>query len=497
MIISLIQRVTVAVLFLMAAGVSFAAETNNPDSTTNQMLLLDNMGRTVRESTNEVPAADQPATAQGFKHQFPAPRSGASLPPEIVERSRQNTNGFQLFSDTPPPLTSYLGSLNEYGNTSIRPGALLNFVPLESLVQGGKYWLSEYGFRYSLQQTYTFASLSGVKQGGNDLDFYTFQLKSTWNIYTAPESGTAGWISSEIDAKSDLGSAASPDTSSAKSNLGTLTNPTGIWSTKDGFRVPELAWQQSLRNGEINVVAGMISQRNYIDANAYADSGRSQFLNSALIHSGVLPLAQYDFGINLQWQPLDEWYAMIGGSIGDTPAGEAPWTGYNSDNWSIPMEFGYAPRNLFGLGPGVYRVQPFLARVPNATGGGISFDLQQQLGEQSPVGWFGRFGFGDADVSASASKQVGTGLVIQAPFKHLLLQKTSNDVLGSGFVWSQPADTTQTIYHKNEYVWETVYTMQLTPTIKIQPDFQMVWNPAFHADTSRATVFQIQIAFSW
>src|SRR5208282_5185254 len=119
------------------------------------------------------------------------------------------------------------------------------------------------------------------------------------------------------------------DTQDAKSNLGTLTDPDGIWSSVNGFRVPELAWQQSLRDGEIVVVAGMVSQRNYIDGNAYADSGRSKFMNSALIHSQVLPLARYNFGLNLQWQPLEEWYAMVGGSMGNTPSGNAPWTGFS------------------------------------------------------------------------------------------------------------------------------------------------------------------------
>src|SRR4029077_19727116 len=138
-----------------------------------------------------------------------------------------------------------------------------------------------------------------------------------------------------------------------KSNLGTVTDPTGIWSSVNGFRVPELAWQQSARHGEIVLVAGMVSQRNYIDANAYADSGRSKFINSALIDSEVLPLAQNNFGANLQWQPLDEWYAMICGSIGNAPSANPPWADYSSANWSMPMEFGYAPRDFLNLGPGV------------------------------------------------------------------------------------------------------------------------------------------------
>jgi hypothetical protein len=241
----------------------------------------------------------------------------------------------------------------------------------------------------------------------------------------------------------------------------------------------------------------MVSQRNYIDENAYADSGRSKFINSALIHSQVMPLTENNFGLNLQWQPLDEWYAMAGYSVGGAPAANPPWTDLNGEIWSIPVEIGYAPRNLFDLGPGVYRIQPFAAGVEGTTGGGLCFDLQQQLGSQSPLGWFGRFGFGDSKVTGGASTQAGSGFVFQGPFNHFLLQRTSNDLLGVGFVWSEPSSTSHTVYHENEYVLETVYVLQLTPTINIQPDFQMIWDPAFHEDTSRAMVFQLQLVLAW
>jgi carbohydrate-selective porin OprB len=92
---------------------------------------------------------------------------------------------------------------------------------------------------------------------------------------------------------------------------------------------------------------------------------------------------------------------------------------------------------------------------------------------------------------------VGTGFVLQGPFEHFLLQRKSNDFLGVGFVWSQPSATSKTVYHENEYVLETVYALQLTPTIKIQPDFQMIWDPVFHKDANQATVFQIQLVLAW
>lgn len=132
-----------------------------------------------------------------------------------------------------------------------------------------------------------------------------------------------------------------------------------------------------------------------------------------------------------------------------------------------------------------------------ATGGGLCFDLQQQLGSQSPFGWFGRSGFGSSKVSAGASAQVGTGFVMQGPLKHLLWHRTSYDFLGVGFAWSQPASTTKAVYHENEYVLEAVYAQQLTPFVRLQPDCQIVWNPAFNRDAGPALVFQFQLVVSW
>lgn len=474
---------------------AFAAGMDASNSPPGNLLLLDSLGRVVSVPTNEVPSALQPAADIGLENQLPNPARGAIMPQKILQRAREGAVGFQFFPATPPPLMPYLASQDDYGNTAIRPGPLFFFDPLEGPAQAAKYRLSDYGFRYSLQQTATFVSMTSVMKGDNNLEYYTFDFKSKWAIFNAPAAGTAGWISSQVEAKSGFTSAS--DKQSAKSNLGTVTNPTGIWSSVNGVRVPELAWQQSARNGEIVMVAGMVSQRNYLDGNAYANSGRSKFINSALINSQVLPLAQYNFGLNLQWQPADEWYAMAGGSMGGNKAGDAPWTDFSGENWSVPVEIGYAPRNSFNLGPGVYRIQPFAAEANGSTGGGLCFDLQQQLGSDSPFGWFGRFGFGDSKVSGAAAAQAGTGFVVQGPFKHLLLQRTSNDLLGTGFVWSQPSDTKKTVYHENEFVWETIYALQLTPTIKIQPDFQMIWDPAFHQNTDHAMVIQLQLVLAW
>ena len=484
----------IAAALLLAFKVH-AADQNLSNPPPGEVLVLDRLGRVVKVPTNAMPAGFLPPASVGLERQMPEPVQGESQPEEVQQRGREAAVGYRFLPVVPPPLAPYLANQNQFGNTAARPGPLFSDYPLEPYVQRPKYWLSEYGLTYSLQQSLSFVNLTGVKQGDNTLGYYTLDLKAVWAIYDSPATGTAGWIKTQLDAKSGLDSAGQDQ--DARRNLGTITDPTGIWSAVNGLRVPELAWGQSALDGELVAVAGMVNQGNYLDRNAFAQNGRGQFINSALIHSRVLPLTGYKFGLNLQWQPSKEWYAMAGASAGNNIAGFAPWTEFDLNTWSLLGELGYAPKDVFGLGPGIFRVNPFVAESKGSAGGGLSFNLQQKLGPRSPFGWYGRFGFGGEDVSHGAAAQIGTGFVMQGPFQHVLLQRTSNDLLGVGFVWSQPSAAGQPVYHQNEYIAEAFYTLQFSPTLRLQPDFQFVADPAFNRDHDYAMVFQLQLILAW
>jgi hypothetical protein len=121
-----------------------------------------------------------------------------------------------------------------------------------------------------LFQTLTFVDMADVVQGDGAISYYFYDLTAKWALFDAPGAGLAGWLSAEVVAKTGLGTAG--QTQSAQSNLGTLTDPTGFWLPLNGFQLPELAWQQSLRRGEVVLLAGILDQSNYLDWNAYAGS---------------------------------------------------------------------------------------------------------------------------------------------------------------------------------------------------------------------------------
>lgn len=468
--------------------------------------MISPLGGAVTVSTNDIPPGFLPPLGVGIESQVPTPARGLNVPAVVQGRqaaARVGHEQFRFFPDYQPELKPYLGSQDEYGNTAIRPGPVIPSTPLDIAVQQGKYWLSERGFRYSLQQSFTGVGISDVVQGDNAIGFYTLSFGSKWNVFDAPEIGSAGWISAFVSAKTGLG--ASGDTQSAQSNIGSATDPTGIWSTVNGFRIPELAWQQSFRDGEVVVVAGMVNQGNYLDGNTYGNSGRGQFLNSALINSMILPLSAYNFGVNLQWQPASEWYTMLGYSVGNGHAQVGPWIDFSWSNWTLVGEIGYAPQDFLGMGPGAYRLQPFVGQPEGAPAeGGFGLNFQQQLGKQSPFGWFGRFGSGgsgrfQSDTTETTSGyQLGTGFVMKGPLEYIgIAPGRGNDGAGIGFVWSHPTSSTVTLYHANEYVLEAGYVLQLTPTAKLQPDLQVVWNPVANPDPGPALVFQLQLDLAW
>jgi porin len=468
-----------------------------PRPSPDDVILIDHFGHVVTVPKENVPEKLLPPPSVGIEGQTPSPAAGSKLPREILERQNAGRSRvFTLFPKTPPRLESYLGAQDELGNTLLQPGALVDVVPAEPPLQGAKYWLGARGLRYSIDQIFTYTGVPDTPSGSPNMGYYTLKLFAKWAVYDSPESGTAGWLSAQVNAKEGLGGAGRNQ--SAEQNIRSLTNPTGTFSNRNGARVPELAWQQSFAKGHFVALAGVVSQGNYLDVNTYANTGRGQFLNSALINSMVLPLPSFNFAVNLQWQPVDHLYAMLGVTAGNASAGETPWTDFSWENWSAVSEFGYAPDDFLGLGPGVYRVQPFLAQNGGPVQGGVGFNFQQQLGKKSPVAWFGRFGVGGSQVSAGASTQVGTGFAVEGPLQAIgLVPKLSNDQAGVGFVWSRPSATTNTVYHHDEYVFETFYTLQFSPTLRIQPDFQLVWNPVFNPEPGPYTVVQTQIILAW
>src|SRR5215475_3285725 len=162
---------------LTASAVSLrAADLNETNRPPEDLLLIDPLGQLVTVPTNQVPEGLLPPPKLGLQSQIPTPARGTKVSPLVWQRLHESRAGqveFQFFPSAQPRLMPYLAAQDEFGNTAIKPNPLIRSTPIETLVQQGKYWLSEVGLRYSLEQTFTFVSMSDVKQGDSVLGFYT------------------------------------------------------------------------------------------------------------------------------------------------------------------------------------------------------------------------------------------------------------------------------------------------------------------------------------
>lgn len=481
---------TLGFLSLFAAWAH--AESPAPQASTPPVLLLDRHGALLAPSTND-PASILPRTSESqSRPQIPTPPRGAPQSEVVRQRIADSKSGRQWFPPTPPVLPPYLANLDEYGNTALQPGAVFNIAPVSAAVQSAKTALSNVGLRYTFYQSLTVASISGPDSGASALQYYTATYLGKWSMAEDPSWGTAAWLSTEFNAQRGL--SASSRSQSLQGNIGSVVNPNATVFGPEGLWISELAWQQSLMDGQLVFLVGQLDQSNYIDSNLYANNSQGQFLNSAFVNSEVLPLPYNNLGFNLQYQPGTNGYVMLGIGANTQSAGQSPFTKLGFRGVSYLLELGWTPADVLGLGAGAYRIQPFLATLAGVTQGGVGLNFQQRLGRQSPFGWFGRLGVGgDAVTIDGATAQISTGFVLQAPLQWAgLCPNRSNDSLGAGFVWSRPSAAGTEIAHSNEYGVEGVFVIQLTPLITLEPDLQVLWNPANAPETPRNIVFQLE-----
>lgn len=488
------ERLAVVAGLAVVPAVAAAGPQTNQAS--EHFLLNDRLGNITQVPTNEVHSSLHPPASTGLGQQIPVPAKGTTQSDNVRKRLIESKTGREWFPPTPPVIMPYLANVDEYGNTAIQPGPVFPIEPLSQVPQAGKYALSELGLRYSFYQSLTMVSMTDVATGASALQYYTATFLGKWAVTEVTEQGHAGWLSTEANIQ--LGLSPSSRVQSPQANLRTIVNPLSTVFGPNGIWISELAWQESLADGKLVMLAGMVDQSNYLDANSYANNSQGQFLNSAFVNSLVLPIPYNNLGLNLQFQPDERWYVMFSTGANNQPAGHSPLDNLSFDNWSYLLEFGLTPKNVLGLGPGVYRLQPFIAAVDGVTQAGVGLNVQQKLGLDSPFGWFGRFGVGGTHVTRDgAAAQAATGFVMEAPLKHLGLFPNLNDYLGAGFVWSRTSAVLEPVARDNEYGLEAGYVLQLTPLASLQPDLQVIWNPAGNPNAARNVVFQLQLNFIW
>src|SRR5262249_19526816 len=157
------------------------------------------------------------------------------IPESVQKRIIESKIGPEWFPTTPPILMPYLGSLDEFGNTAVQPGAAIPIEPHSLLAEKMKSAASELGLRYGWWQSFTAVSMTEVASGANTLQYYCSTFVGKWALREVPDEGRASWLSTELNTQ--LGLSADSRNQTPQGNLGVIANPQATVFGPNGFWV--------------------------------------------------------------------------------------------------------------------------------------------------------------------------------------------------------------------------------------------------------------------
>ncbi|HOA72098.1 MAG TPA: carbohydrate porin [Phycisphaerae bacterium] len=264
------------------------------------------------------------------------------------------------------------------------------------------------------------------------------------------------------------------------------------------IRVRELWYQQMLFDDRLRFKVGKMDLAVDIDTNAYANWEVTQFLNSALINTGNMPLPDFGLGAVLSVIPTDWLYVTFAAADAQADGNETGFrtTFHGADYFFGAMELGLTP--VWEVGgarlPGAYRFilwydpqskEVFFddrdgrrRRVPHKRDDtGFVFNMDQLVYKENPgtedtqgLGVFARYGYAPEDANL-----IEHFWSLGAQYQGLLPGR-DNDVLAFGFAQGILSDRFRAVEKQGgrESVYEIYYNAAVLPWLNITPDFQYI-----------------------
>lgn len=335
--------------------------------------------------------------------------------------------------------------------------------PLSGPAQALKGALREIGIRLDLDTALYSQHASDTTIGNQNLGTSAWQSVGDWQFLHHEKLGKS-FVQWTL-----LGSTGLNYDTGDRSMSGNVGSISGLNANvfPDSAALDELFFKQVSLEGKLIVVAGRVDQSYYVDTNRVANNDFRQFFAFALANNLSIPFSTYGgIGALVRFEPSKDLYIMAGVGTGNNVEPWAFWKSANDGDWGEYFEIGLT-RSLPHLGKGQYRITPWHNHVSGADGWGFAINLDQELGLDRLVGFF-RFGIGDDDVTP-VERFVSGGLALERPFGR------KNDLVSLGVAWSDPSPQ---VRGRDETLLEFYYRLELSPSIAITPDLQIVLDPA-------------------
>jgi len=229
------------------------------------------------------------------------------------------------------------------------------------------------------------------------------------------------------------------------------------------------------------------------DAMPYANTPRTQFLDSGLVNNAAVPFPAAGLGGMLLVEPLERWYVAVAGF--DRQSDKFTWSYANAfESWMVAVETGVVVPTWKEDLTGQYYVGYWYSTFPDSAAGqgaylGVAQELYREPGtERQGLGLFARYGY--ANRSPGDIRHFWSlGFQYRGP-----VSGRDDDILAVG--WAQAFTRRPEFSAPSEGVLELYYRARLTPWLHLSPHAQFIANPgSTDADDAWTLGVRAQVTF--
>ena len=339
--------------------------------------------------------------------------------------------------------------------------------PISHVLQPWREWekqlFDDHRIAFDIYYTLFYQGASNTITSPNELLNGRLDFGVTWDAIEIPDFGTG-----QFQLLIRSGQILNHDRSTSLSaNVGSFTGVNALYDP-DGFSLNVLTWTQGFLGNKVAFTVGKLHPNQYIDLGPVANDESRQFISNPFDGNNAIPnLGTYSPGLALQVAPDEFWYVHVVtiDSLGTPTNGlgtldEGLLTTY--------LELGFKP--VFGeTVKGEFRFIGFYADVRGGSGGG--FALNFDLTFHDKIVTFMRYGINNGEV-AVVEQQFSAGVAIHDPLGR------PDELAGIGIAWSKASASSL----EDEVLIEMFYRIQLTESLQLSPDLQVLFHPTGNAD---------------
>ena len=305
-----------------------------------------------------------------------------------------------------------------------------------------------------------------------------YRLQGSWTAFSG-DSGQVGRIEWRVEKRSGLGSMLAPADLSGEIGITTLNTAFG-YSDTFTTDISVLNWTQGFADHKFGYAIGRLASDVYSDSFAFSTFSRGYLNRSFLFNPtqgstgvGSLGMVTKGFITDQTW---------LGAHIydGNAVSGDFDIDTFRQHEWLKEVEIGWAPsfsRRYTDRIQFLYWQKDERVEAGVSSGKGWVVTTSYQM-EDRILAFF-RIGKSDGGAGVPAEKAASTGVEFTP---------RNGQALTLGLGWAKPSEDTYGPGLDDEYVTELSYRFQLTKSISILSDLQLVLNPALNPDEDRVWV---------